>query len=244
MTKLFEELDFRETPIGDLILQRRKYLQLDGQIVYEVKLGDAFLMSSMFHEVEVALSKLGLAALEGEKDSGDWDVVVGGLGLGYTAVAALEFPQLKNLLVVDALEGVIDWHEKEMVPLGKTMNDDPRCRYVLGDFFDLAGDPARGFDPQQPGRKFHAVLLDIDHSPRNLLDSRNAAFYTPEGLGKLAEQIHPGGVFALWSDDAPDAQFLTDLEKTFASAHAEIVTFENPLQDTVSESTVYVAVRA
>ena len=50
MNKLYEELDFRETPIGDLILQRRKYLQLDGQIVYEVKLGDAYLMSSMFYE--------------------------------------------------------------------------------------------------------------------------------------------------------------------------------------------------
>lgn len=237
MDKLFEELDFRTTPIGDLILQRRKYLQLDGQVVYEVKLGDAFLMSSMFHEVEVALSRLGLGALEGE----GWDVVVGGLGLGYTAVAALEFPQLKSLLVVDALEGVIDWHEKEMVPLGKTMNDDPRCRYVLGDFFALAGDPATGFDPLAPARKFDAVLLDIDHSPRNLLASRNAAFYTPEGLQKLAAQIHPGGIFALWSDDPPDSEFLADLEQTFASAHAEIVKFPNPLLETISESTVYVA---
>ncbi len=69
MGKLFEELDFRETPLGDLILQRRKYLQLDGLDVYEVKLGDAFLMSSMFHEVEEALSRLGLAALDGE----GWD---------------------------------------------------------------------------------------------------------------------------------------------------------------------------
>ena len=75
MSKLFEELDFRETPIGDLILQRRRFLQLDGVEVYEVKLGDAFLMSSLFHEVEVALSKLGLAALA----TPDADVVVGGL---------------------------------------------------------------------------------------------------------------------------------------------------------------------
>ncbi|MEP2775058.1 MAG: spermidine synthase [Luteolibacter sp.] len=237
MDKLFEELDFRETPIGDLILQRRKYLQLDGEVVYEVKLGDAFLMSSMFHEVEEALSRLGLAALKGE----GWDVVVGGLGLGYTAVAALEFPQVKELLVVDTMEGVIDWHERELVPLGKVMNDDARCRYVLGDFFALAADPATGFDPDQPGRKFHAVLLDIDHSPRNLLAAQNAAFYTPAGLVKLAEQLLPGGVFALWSDDAPDAQFIADLETVFAKVQTEVVKFPNPLLDTVSESTVYVA---
>ncbi len=238
MEKLFEELDFRETPIGDLILQRRKYLQLDGEVVYEVKLGDAFLMSSMFHEVEEALSRLGLAALEGD----EWDVVVGGLGLGYTAVAALDFPQVKELLVVDAMEGVIDWHERELVPLGKAMNDDDRCRYVLGDFFGLAADPATGFDPVSPGRKFHAVLLDIDHSPSNLLDPRNATFYTEQGLGKLAAQLHPGGVFALWSDDAPDAGFVSDLEKVFRKVRTEVVKFPNPLLETVSESTVYVAV--
>jgi spermidine synthase len=237
MGKLFEEIDFRETPLGDLILQRRKYLQLGGLDVYEVKLGDAFLMSSLFHEVEEALSRLGLAALDGEV----WDVVVGGLGLGYTAVAALEVPGVRELLVVDAMEGVIDWHERELVPLGKTMNEDSRCRYVLGDFFSLAADPARGFDPGRAGRKFHAVLLDIDHSPRNLLAARNASFYTPEGLGKLAEQLHPGGVFALWSDDAPDDRFIADLEMVFCEVGTHVVKFPNPLLETVSESTVYVA---
>lgn len=237
MEKLFEELDFRETPIGDLILQRRKYLQLDGEVVYEVKLGNAFLMSSMFHEVEEALSRLGLAALEGEQ----WDVVVGGLGLGYTAVAALNFPQVRELLVVDAMEGVIDWHERELVPLGEKMNADPRCKYVLGDFFAMAADPQQGFDPERLGRKFNAVLLDIDHSPRNLLDSQNAAFYTEEGLRKLGEQLQPGGVFALWSDDAPDSEFITDLGKVFREVNTEVVKFPNPLLETVSESTVYVA---
>ncbi len=202
-----------------------------------MKLGDAFLMSSMFHEVEVALSKLGLAGLDGD----GWDVVVGGLGLGYTAVAALEFPQVKELLVVDAMEGVIDWHERELVPLGKTMNADPRCRYVLGDFFALAADPRRGFDPEEPGKKFHAILLDIDHSPSNLLDPRNAAFYTQEGLSKMAEQLHPGGVFGLWSDDAPHAGFTADLESVFPKVETHIVEFENPLLETVSKSTVYVA---
>lgn len=240
MDKLFEELDFRTTPIGDLILQRRKYLQLDGEVVYEVKLGDAFLMSSMFHEVEEALSRLGLGALDGE----NWDVVVGGLGLGYTVVAALAFPEVRSLLVVDAMEGVIDWHEREMVPLGKTMNADPRCRYVLGDFFALATEAGKNFDPAAPDRKFHAVLLDIDHSPRNLLAPRNAAFYTPDGLRKLATRLHPEGVFALWSDDAPDEDFMADLRSVFRDVRSVVVPFPNPLLDTVSESTVYVARRS
>ena len=237
MSKLFEELDFRETPIGDLILQRRRFLQLDGVEVYEVKLGDAFLMSSLFHEVEVALSKLGLAALA----TPDADVVVGGLGLGYTAVAALEDPTLRSLIVVEALDAVIDWHQRGLVPLGPVLTGDERCRFVLADFFVRAADPQRGFDPANPGRKFHAVLLDIDHSPRNLLHASNAAFYERAGLQKLAEQLHPGGVFALWSDDPPDERFLEDLRAVFETVQVEVVPFANPLLDRESESTVYVA---
>jgi spermidine synthase len=237
MSKLFEELDFRETPIGDLVLQRRRFLQLDGVEVYEVKLGNAFLMSSLFHEVEVALSKLGLAALA----TPDADVVVGGLGLGYTAVAALEDPTLRSLIVVEALDAVIDWHQRGLVPLGPVLTGDERCRFVLADFFVRAADPQRGFDPANPGRKFHAVLLDIDHSPRNLLHASNAAFYERAGLEKLAGQLHPGGVFALWSDDPPDERFLADLRAVFETVQVEVVRFANPLLDRESESTVYVA---
>jgi spermidine synthase len=234
MKPLFEELDFRETPLGDLILRRRRMAMLDDLIVYEVLLGNGYLMSSLFHDVEEALADLGLAAVTGEK----LDVVVGGLGLGYTAVAALKDERVAELLVVDVMAPVIEWHEKGMVPLGKTLTSDPRCRLVLGDFFALA---AAGFDPDQPGRKFHAVLLDIDHSPQNLLHARNAAFYSAEGLRRLAAQLHPGGVFALWSDDPPDETFLSHLAEVFVSAHAHVVKFPNLLLDRESESTVYVA---
>ena len=236
MSALFEELDFQKTPLGDLILQRRRYLQLDGLDVFEVKLGDAFLMSSLFHVVEEALSTLGLAALDGDK----LDVVVGGLGLGYTARAALEDDRVKSMLVVDTMAAVIGWHERGLVPLGAGLAGDDRCRFVHGDFFKLA-DPALGFDPQQEGRKFDAVLLDIDHSPKNLLHVAHGGFYQQDGLTKLAEQLRPGGVFALWSDDAPDEGFLTVLKSVFSSAVAEVVKFENPLLEKESESTVYVA---
>src|SRR6478752_8175591 len=114
MSRDFEELDFRQTPLGDLTLRRRRVAALDGIEVFEVKLGDAFLMSSLFHEVEVALADLGLAATQGS----ELDVVVGGLGLGYTALAALKHSKVRSLLVVDALDAVIEWHAKGLVPLG------------------------------------------------------------------------------------------------------------------------------
>ena len=241
MSRLFEELDYQQTPLGPLMLRRRRVLSLDDLEVFEVKLGDSFLMSSLFHDVEEALANLGLAELSG---SGPLDVVVGGLGLGYTAAAALDHPEVGSLLVVDFLEAVIGWHQRHLVPLGARLIGDPRCRLVQGDFFAASASASTGFDPDRPDQLFHAVLLDIDHSPRNLLHSQNAAFYTPEGLRSLAARLHPGGVFALWSDDPPEAALLDSLNAAFVSVRAEVVTFPNPLLEQESASTVYIARRA
>ncbi len=180
-------------------------------------------MSSLFTVAEIALARLGLAALE----RADLDVVVGGLGLGYTAQAVLENPAVKSLIVVDALAEVIEWHEQGLLPLGKQLTGDPRCRLVHGDFFAMSHS-ADGFDPRSPGRRFDAVLVDIDHSPRNLLHPRHAALYTPEGLEKLAGHLHPGGVFALWSNDPPDAAFESVLAGAFAISATHVVTFDEP----------------
>lgn len=237
MSADFAELDYRRTPLGELTLRRRRVPALDGLEVYEVKLGEAFLMSSLFHEVEVALANLGLGAVA----ASSFDVVVGGLGLGYTAWAALQHSALRSLIVVEALEAVIEWHEHGVVPLGAKLTGDGRCRFVHGDFFALSAGPEFGFDPAEPGRKFHAVLLDIDHSPRHLLHARHGEFYKPSGLRTLAAHLHPGGVFALWSDDPPDAPFLAALRGTFATADAHVVSFHNPLLEHDSASTVYVA---
>jgi spermidine synthase len=243
MSRDFAELDFRPTPLGDLSLRRRRVRALDDLEVFEVKLGDAFLMSSLFHEVEVALADLGVAALDpgpGEEGTARYDVVVGGLGLGYTAVAALKHATVRELIVVDALDAVIDWHQRGLVPLGPTLTGDPRCRLIHGDFFALAASAA-GFDPASSGRRFHAILLDIDHSPRNLLHPRHGTFYSPDGLRALAAHLEENGVFALWSDDPPDDDFLHTLQTVFTTAKAHIVTFANPLLDRESASTVYVA---
>jgi spermidine synthase len=237
MSNLFEELDYRPTPIGALSLRRRRDLRL-GVDVFEIKLGDDFLMSSLFTASEIALARFGLAGLSGERLS----VAVGGLGLGYTAKAVLEDDRVASLVVVDALRAVIDWHEAGLVPLGSELTSDPRCRFVHGDFFELAAS-ADGFDPDAPGRAFDAVLIDIDHSPDFLLDPGNAAFYGEEGLTRLARHLRPGGIFGLWSNDLPDDAFTERLNRVFVDARAEAVTFDNPFQDKPFTQTVYLAIR-
>jgi spermidine synthase len=235
MSVYFEELDYCPTPIGALSLRRRRELKL-GVDIFEIKLGDEYLMSSLFTASEIALARLGLAELCAE----ELDVVVGGLGLGYTANAVLEHSAVASLVVVEALEAVIEWHKEGLLPLGHALTGDPRCRFVHGDFFMLAASAA-GFDPDAPGRQFHAILVDIDHSPKFLLDPQNDSFYQPDGLRRLAAHLHPGGVFGLWSNELPDDAFTARLGRVFAEARAEPVTFHNPLQDRPFTQTVYLA---
>ncbi len=229
----FEELDYGQTHLGELVLQRRRILALDGAEAYEVKLNGEYLMSSLFHEAESELSRLGLGALAG----GNWEVVVGGLGLGYTAAEALAFPQVSRLIVVEALEPVIDWHRRGLVPNGRKLTGDPRYACLNADFFALSrGD---GFDPEQPGRRWDAVLLDIDHTPSQLLNPAHADFYSEAGLRRLKNFLKPGGVFAMWSNDEPDEAFLSILRSAFGNAEGRACVFDNPLTQQKSSNGIY-----
>ncbi len=235
VSRLFEEIDYRETPIGLISLRRRRLIGLNLD-VYEIILDDEHLMSNIFTASEIALAKLGLADLTGD----NLDIVVGGLGLGYTAGAVLEDKRVRELIVVELLGPVVDWHAAGHLPLDPPLSADPRCRIITEDFFACAHSD-KGFDPDQPARKFDAILIDIDHTPDWLLDARSGSFYSETGLERLMAHLRPGGVMGLWSDAREDQDFTQRLKAVFGSARAEPVTFHNPLQDKPFTQTVYLA---
>jgi spermidine synthase len=234
MTARFEELDWRPTPMGAISLRRRRD-PVSGEDVYEVKLDDDFLMSSLFTVAEIEVARLALRELSGS----GLVVAVGGLGLGYTAQTVLQDHNVGSLLVVETLAEVIEWHERGLIPVGAALTSDPRCRLVQGDFFAMV--EASGLDPETPGRRFDAIIVDIDHSPRHLLHPSHAGFYEVAGVRRLANHLVPGGVFALWSNDPPDEAYQALLAETFAHVAAEVVSFPNPLQDRDATNTVYIA---
>ncbi|GAB4067332.1 hypothetical protein GCM10028777_23010 [Angustibacter speluncae] len=234
MSRRFEELAFAETPMGELTLRRRVEPVL-GVEVHEVRLGEEYLMSSLFTEGEEELARLGLAALDA---SGSVDVVVGGLGLGFTARAALADERVAAMLVVDALPDVIDWHVRGLLPGSEQLTADPRVRLVEGDFFAMSA--GEGYDPDAPGRRFDAVLLDVDHTPDHRLNPSHGGFYTVDGLTRMARFLRPGGVFALWSDEAPDPAFTAVMEQVLDDVRGHVVDFPNPLTGGRSVNGVYV----
>ena len=172
MRKAFEELDRQSTPIGEVTLRRRFHPTLEIDL-FEVKLGDEHLMSSFFTAGEEQLAHLAIAALT--PSNAPFEVAVGGLGLGYTAAAALDHQEVGRVDVIDFLAPVIDWHERGLVPLGERLSDDERCHFHHADFFARAnGSPPLVHDGPQ---RYHAILVDIDHAPDRHLHSDNAGFY-------------------------------------------------------------------
>jgi len=220
--------------MGEISLRRRlePTLQVD---VYEAMLGEEHLMSSLFTAAEIALADLALPVAVGD----ELDVVVGGLGLGYTARAVLADPRVRSLRVVEALPEVIEWHERDLLPCSRGLLDDERCHLVPGDFFAMVAG-GLGFGPGAPV-PVHAVLVDIDHTPRHLLHPSHAAFYEPAGMARLAERLTPGGVFALWSDDPPDDDYVAVVASVLGACDAHVVRFPNHHTGGEATNTIYVA---
>jgi spermidine synthase len=229
MSARFEELDWQQTPMGELSL-RRRFDPVLGVDVFEAILNDEHLMSTYFTVAEIELAHLALAAIDGR----DLDVLVGGLGLGYTAQAVLSHDRVRSLTVVEAVDTVVDWHRRGLLPISAELVSDPRLSIDVGDFFAW-------MRADEVTRTFDAIIVDIDHSPGHHLHPSHASLYTEAGIRAMRRHLAPGGVFALWSDDPPEPGFTAVLAAVFDDVRAEIVAFDNPLTGGRSANSVYIA---
>ncbi|MAG56355.1 MAG: spermidine synthase [Planctomycetes bacterium] len=228
---LFEVLDLQETPLGQLCLRRRELLSRPGTIVTEVTLDHVFLMSSYHTESERALTEMALRLHAGE----ELEVVVGGLGLGYTAQAALASERVARVETIELLEPVMTWLEKGWLPVGDELASDERFVLTQGDVY------ARLLD--SPERPTDLILIDVDHAPDEPLEPSSAAFYTADGLRQVADHLRPGGVLAVWST-FPNPAFAATLSAVFDHVEVDTVTWWNDLIDEEKEDTVFAARKA
>jgi len=214
---LFEILDWADTPLGTLYLRRRELLGRPGTVVTEVTLDAELLMSSLNTVSEEALAARAAAWHGGS----DLDVLVGGLGLGYTAWAALEGGSARRVRVVERLPAVIGWLDRGLLPLSDRLTGDDRLDVDEGDVYGELLGPA-------PDRPWDLILIDVDHSPSEPLGPASAAFYRPDGLRRVAAHLAPGGVLVVWSAEDDDA-FAAALAEVFAEATRVRVPWVNEL---------------
>jgi spermidine synthase len=213
-----EILAYESTPLGDLCLRRRELLSLPGTVITEITLDHELLMSSYSTDSERALADEALARHDGTGLS----VLVGGLGLGYTAYQALQSERVKRLEVIEFLPQVIGFMHDGLVPLSSELLANPRFGVHSGDVYaTLRGTPTECWD---------LILIDVDHSPEEKLGSTNASFYTAPGLEHAKRHLAPDGVLAVWSY-AENSPFVEALHQTFSNVDTVPVAFFNELVD-------------
>lgn len=210
----FEILSYEPTPLGILCLRRRELLSEPGTMVTEVTLNHEFLMSSYHTASERALASVAADMLEGQ----DLQVMVGGLGLGYTAAEVLSCDRVARVEVVELLPQVIDWLNQGLIPLADALQAAPRLHVSEGDVYQRLWHP--------PQKQFDAILIDVDHSPDDQLDTGNESFYTEAGLQRAKLHLAENGVLGVWSY-AESSPFANALKKVFREVRIEPVTFEN-----------------
>jgi len=213
-TPNLEILAYDETPLGTLCLRRRELLNEPGTIVTEVSLNQEFLMSSYHTASERALAEIGVRLRAGT----GLDVLVGGLGLGYTAREALRSERVAKVEVVELLPQVIGWLKDGLIPLAAELAADSRLKLVEGDVYRRLSAP--------PAELYDVVLIDVDHSPEERLADGQAPFYEEEGLAKAKRHLKPGGILGVWSY-AESSPFAVALRKTFPEVRVEPVEFFN-----------------
>jgi len=234
-TTNLDVLAYEKSPIGMICLRRRELVSSPGTIITEITVDHELLMSSYHTDSERALSSCALERYLACHDGRDLSVLVGGLGLGYTAQEALRFSSVSRVDVVEYLPQVVDWMRKGLVPLSDALNGDSRCRLIQADVYAMLA--------AVPERQYDLILIDVDHSPDERLGAENAAFYTRSGLELAKRHLTPGGLLGVWSY-AENSPFAEALGTAFSTVDVVPVHFENEVAAESETNWIFLAMDA
>ncbi|MGW3420181.1 spermine/spermidine synthase domain-containing protein [Streptomyces phaeochromogenes] len=190
-----EVIDRREGPYGEVVLRRH------GGLLQIIANG-CFLMDTSDGRSERRLVEAALGALVGRPGP---DVLIGGLGVGFSLAHAAGEPRWGRIAVVERERAIIDWHRTgPLAGLSAHALADPRTEIIEADLVAYVNETSDTYD---------ALCLDIDNGPEWTVTEGNENLYSAAGLAACARVLRPGGVLAVWS-----AQPSPDFARTLGNA--------------------------
>jgi len=169
---------------------------------FSIRFDAGELMNSRAHESEDALADLACAKIA---DRPKPRVLVGGLGMGFTAAAVLKHLGAAGRVVVAELApAVVEWNRGPLAELAGRPLQDARLRVREIDVGRVIREAPQAYD---------AILLDVDNGPGGLACKANDRLYSMAGLKAAHAALRPGGVLAIWSA-ASDRAFSKRLRRT------------------------------
>jgi spermidine synthase len=211
---------------GEIVLRERHDDEDAGTVVIELRVNGVYVMDSLETSTEEALA---LTALEHVDDPKA--VVVGGLGLGYTAHEVLTDARVERLAVVEIEEALVEWMRDGTVPHGPAFLADERVKLVTADIRQAVAEAMQKYD---------LVLLDVDNGPGHLVLDSNAPVYEAPFLQEVRSLLRPGGAAAVWSS-AQAPELYDAMAEVFGDV--EPVPIEVDLQGRAEQYWLYLARR-
>lgn len=176
-TKLAES----QTPDGERLV----LLEHDGH--YVMKVNGLPLMSTKDSLSEQTMAELACLKLPAKPR-----ILIGGLGFGFTLRRSLELcPPNSRVDVAELLPIIVEWNRQFLNPVNGKLLDDPRVNTHIGDVAQLLKASGKN--------RYHAILLDVDNSPKPFVQSDNAGLYNTQGIKQAKAALHPGGQVVYWS---------------------------------------------
>jgi spermidine synthase len=206
----------------------QQWIETDGpgQPVYEIIFNGVFLMASYNERSGKAVATLAIEPLAGERRA--LRALIGGLGMGYTLRAALDYDGIQAVDVIEIEEHIINWAQRFFGELNGHALSDPRVRLIQMDLRDYLFQMEEIYD---------AIILDVDNGPTWLALESNQRLYERPTLARMKDLLAEGGVLTVWAaEKCPD--FQKRLEKVFGQAE-EITIQETDRRGRLTDYFIY-----
>ena len=201
----YEDVARATSDRGEVVLRRRG-------VVLELRVNGVFVMDTAETGSEVELARAALAVVDHPRS-----VLVGGLGLGFTAHEVLADPRVEQVVVVELEGALIGWMRDGTIPHGPEHLADERLQVTEGDVQQALAEAADD--------SFDLVLLDVDNGPGYLVHETNAAVYQRPFLTECARTMTAGGAVVVWS-----ASESAELEQAMADVFGGCEVREHPVR--------------
>jgi len=221
----YVEVARAESERGEVVLRRR--IEEHTADALELRVNGVFVMDTRETSSEIELAAAALELVEDPRD-----VVVAGLGLGFTTQRVLADHRVERMMVVEIEEALIGWMRDGTVPHGPALLADKRVHIVDAGIVQAVAEATSTYD---------LVLLDVDNGPGYLVYDANADIYEHEFLADTRRILNPGAALVVWSAN-PAPELAAVMEDVFGNCAEH--RYDVLLQDRSEQYLLYLSRRS
>jgi len=122
------------------------------------------------------------------------NILIGGLGMGFTLQEVLKNPKVQLVDVIEIEPQIKKWNQEIFSTQNGRVLNDPRTRVIITDIINYFKHPLQ--------KNYDLIIMDIDNGPGNVIHPDNTYIYSTEMLKFMSELLQskkPKGLVGIWS---------------------------------------------